>query len=357
MKNRIKRFATAILVVILLLPFSLTGVAASPGKDITILFTHDLHSHLLPTRLEYGGTYGGYARLMHVINQQKTLHPDALLVDAGDFSMGSLFQTAFTTQALELRIMGLMGYDVTTFGNHDYDYLQDGLISMLHAAVASGDPLPAIVEANYLPPASGEEGYNPEMHAALEEYGVKDYVILERGGVYFAIFGLFGFNADYCAPNSGMVFYDPIKTAQKTVDAAKAECLEKYGQEPVVICLSHSGTKGGKGEDYEIARKTKGIHVIVSGHTHTTLTKPITVSGNSMHLNFATSALGDITVSLCDENGRAIEGYTSFPIFGNSVDRPVEFEKPLAALNGKQVSIRFRMKDAQLYSFAFAEEA
>ncbi len=87
------------------------------------------------------------------------------------------------------------------------------------------------------------------------------------------------------------------------------------------------------------------------------LTKPITVSGNSMHLNFATSALGDITVSLCDENGRAIEGYTSFPIFGNSVDRPVEFEKPLAALNGKQVSIRFRMKDAQLYSFAFAEEA
>ncbi|MBE6886472.1 MAG: bifunctional metallophosphatase/5'-nucleotidase [Ruminococcaceae bacterium] len=315
MKNHLKRLAAAILAAILLLSLSLPGAAASSATDITILFTHDLHSHLLPARSETGGTYGGYAKLMHVINQQKELHPDALLEDAGDFSMGSLFQTAFSTHALELRIMGIMGYDVTTFGNHDYDYLQSGLISMLRAAVASGDPLPAIVEANYLPPASGEEGYDPEMHAALEEYGVKDYMILERGGVYFVIFGIYGFDADDCAPNSGMVLYDPIETAQKTVDAAKAECLEKYGQEPVVICLSHSGTEDGKGEDYELAQKTEGIHVIVSGHTHTTLAKPITVNNTQIVSASAYSKyLGVLELNRSQSGAVSLTGYQLIPI-------------------------------------------
>ncbi len=83
------------------------------------------------------------------------------------------------------------------------------------------------------------------------------------------------------------------------------------------------------------------------------VTKPVTVDGDVMKLNFATSALGGITVSLLDENGEALEGYTSYTMFGDSVDRPVEFEKPLAALLGKKVRIRFAMKDAKLYSFIF----
>ena len=83
------------------------------------------------------------------------------------------------------------------------------------------------------------------------------------------------------------------------------------------------------------------------------LTKPLTVSGDEMSLNFATSALGGITVSVCDENGDVLDGYTSYTIFGDTVDRPVEFEKPLSALKGKTVRLRFGLKDAQLYSFVF----
>ncbi len=83
------------------------------------------------------------------------------------------------------------------------------------------------------------------------------------------------------------------------------------------------------------------------------LTKPITVNEDEMRLNFATSALGGVTVAVCDENGDALDGYTSYTMFGDSTDRPVEFEKPLSDLKGKTVRLRFGMKDAQLYSFVF----
>ena len=130
---------------ILILMGCFAGVTASQeGTEATILFTHDLHSHFLPAVKEGGGEYGGYARLMTVIRQQREVDPNAILVDGGDFAMGSLFQTAYATAALELRMMGAMGYDATTFGNHEYDYLSSGLTAMLNAALESGDPLPAL---------------------------------------------------------------------------------------------------------------------------------------------------------------------------------------------------------------------
>ena len=276
------RFLSVILAILTLLSLCiLPGTAEATAEDeITILFTHDLHSHLLPAANETGGgEYGGYARLMTAIKEQKAIDPDAILVDGGDFAMGSLFQTAYPTSAIELRMMGAMGYDATTFGNHEYDYLQSGLIGMLNAAADSGDPVPTIVNSNYWPPSEGQEGYSDAMWDALANYGVKKYTILERGGVYYALFGIFGFDADACAPNSGMIMEDPIETAKAAVAAAVADCQSLYGADPVVICLSHSGTSGGKGEDYELAEAVDGIDVIISGHTHTTLREPIRVNG------------------------------------------------------------------------------
>ncbi len=275
-----KRITAIILLLCLLLPLAVPVSAEAETKQVTVLFTHDLHSHLLPSAAEDGGEYGGYARLMTAIKEQKELYPDAILVDAGDFSMGSLFQTAYTTSALELRMMGAMGYDVTTFGNHEFDYLPQGLASMLNAAADSGDPVPAIVNANYLPPKEGEPGYGEDAAAvteAMDNYGVQPYVILERGGIPIVVMGLMGYDGDDCAPNSGMVFEDPAVAAQRVVDEATAQCVEEYGMEPVVIALSHAGTSGGEGEDYDLAQKVDGIHLIISGHTHTTLNAPIEV--------------------------------------------------------------------------------
>lgn len=260
--------------------FSVLGTAllclalcfAISAKEATVLFTHDLHSHLLPSRDEDGGEFGGYARLMTAINGQKEEFPDAILVDGGDFSMGSLFQSAYTTSAIELRMMGEMGYDATTFGNHEFDYLQDGLVSMLN--VASGYNVPRIVMSNYLPPEDNEAVKN-----AFENYGIKDYIVIERGGIYFVLFGIFGYDSDDCAPNSGMILHEPVEVATRVVAEAVEYCKNEFGAEPVVICLSHGGTSNGEGEDYELAKAVDGIDLIISGHTHTTLDKPIFVNG------------------------------------------------------------------------------
>jgi 2',3'-cyclic-nucleotide 2'-phosphodiesterase (5'-nucleotidase family) len=220
-----------------------------------------------------------------------------------------------------------MGFDATTFGNHEYDYLQSGLKSMLQAAVASGDPVPPIVCGNYLPPVEGQEGYDAELWDAYNDYGVKKYIILERGGVYYVLFGIFGFDADDCAPNSGMVFEDPATVAQEIVKTAVADCEATYGAHPVVVCLSHSGTSGGEGEDYALAEAVEGIDVIVSGHTHTTLREPITVN-NTLIVSAAEYGrnLGVLKVKF-DGQAVTLADYQLVP-----VDENVEEDPAIAAL-------------------------
>lgn len=322
----LKHVLSLVLVMCILLPAALTASASTIAEQATILFTHDLHSHLLPSKEEDGGEYGGYARLMTVIKQQKELFPDAVLVDGGDFSMGSLFQTAYTTSAIELRMMGAMGYDVTTFGNHEFDYLPKGLASMLNVAASCGDQVPMIVDANYLPPEEGETGYTSDAEAvwnALETYGVQDYILLERGGIYYAIFGLTGFDSDDCAPNSGMILDDPAETAQRTVDAAKAECFETYGVEPLVVALSHSGTENGQGEDYELAKNVDGIHLIISGHTHTTLTEPIQVNNTwIVSAGEYGKYLGVVQMDYTHDGEAVLTDYTLIPVDGTLEEDP-----------------------------------
>ena len=65
---------------------------------------------------------------------------DTLILDGGDFSMGTLIQTVYDTEAAELRMLGYLGCDVSTLGNHEFDYGSDGLADMLNAAVSSGEP-------------------------------------------------------------------------------------------------------------------------------------------------------------------------------------------------------------------------
>ena len=304
--------------------FSISASAAET-ENATILFTHDLHSHFLPITDENGNSCGGYARLMTVINEQKEKHPDAILVDGGDFSMGSLFQTAYKTSALELKMMGAMGYDVTTFGNHEFDYLPSGLISMLNAAKSGGEYVPQIVDANYLPAVKCDNLSDPAAYMqALKDYGVKDFTIIERNGIYFAVFGIFGYDADDCAPNSGMVLADPIETAQKTVNAAVGECKALYGKEPVVVCLSHCGTDDGEGEDYELAKAVEGIDVIISGHTHTTLSEPVIVN-NTVIASAGDYGryLGVINLSFSEDGTSSLDSYELIPV-NNTVEEDEE---------------------------------
>ena len=266
----------------------------------TILFTHDLHSHFLPQPTAAGGESGGYARLKTVIDGERAMNPDALLVDGGDFSIGSLIQTLYTTQAAELRTMGAMGYDAVTIGNHEFDHKGTGFGEMLNSAKAAQTTamglltdsqypprnleayqaqygpltlaLPALLEANYAPADD-----NPDrafIRSAMENYGVTDCVTLERGGVTYGLFGLMGVDSDECAPTSGFTRTDAAKAAKRCVETLKGEGAE------IIVCLSHSGTGDSlaSSEDEELAKAVDGIDVIVSGHTHSTLAEPLVVN-------------------------------------------------------------------------------
>lgn len=280
MKSKITSLTAALLIALILLgSLCMTAFADKENNEITILFTHDMHSHFLPITDNAGNELGGFSRLKTAIDTERLKYPDAVLADGGDFSMGSLFQTAFTTSALELRMLGHLGYDATTFGNHEFDYLQSGLADMLRSAKRSGDKLPYIVEANYLPHKAGEKGYNEDIIKAFDEYGVKDYIILERGGIYYCFFGIFGYDSDDCAPNSNMVLEAPEECAKRVISEATEYCESTYGEKPVMICLSHSGTNGdGTGEDCDLAKNVNGIDVIISGHTHTEYNAPVKIN-------------------------------------------------------------------------------
>lgn len=267
--------------------------------EATILFTHDLHAHFLPQVAADGSESGGYARLKTAIDRQRELHPDALLVDGGDFSIGSLIQTLCTTQAAELRTMGAMGYDAATVGNHEFDHGSVGFAKMLEAAKGAQHEtmrlladsrypsplmqdyaerygpltfsLPAVLGANYSVSADNPDG--EFIRAAMEDYGVRDSVIIERGGIRYGIFGLMGVDADESAPTSGFELEDAVTAAKRSVKKLKGEGAE------FIICLSHAGTGESLpiSEDEELAKAVDGIDVIVSGHTHTTLAEPIVV--------------------------------------------------------------------------------
>lgn len=329
-----KRLFGLLLAVLVLGSLVMPAAAAEEARQVTILFNHDMHSHLQPASDENGSSYGGYARLKTVIDAQKAEHPDAVLLDGGDFSMGSLFQTVFATDAAELRVMGALGYDVTTFGNHEYDYRAAGLASMLNAAVDSGEPLPQIVEANYKPPVAGDAGYDEDAQAvwnAFERYGVRDYTVIERGGVNFAVFGINGVDSDACAPMSGMILQDPVQTAKDMVERIESEVAEPR----VVVCLSHSGTweDPAKSEDEILADSVDGIDVIVSGHTHTTLGEPIQVNDTYIvSCGEYSKNLGVITLNLTG-NGVTMADYELIPI-NDSVEEDEAIAAKIEAYKG-----------------------
>ena len=85
----------------------------------------------------------------------------------------------------------------------------------------------------------------------------------------------------------------------------------------------------------------------------TLTTKPMCLCADTLSLNFRTSARGFVYVTVLDEQGREIEGYRSCELFGDSLSRRVDFERPLSELRGRVIRFRFEMSDAELYALWF----
>ena len=280
MKRLLTSVALCLTMALLFTPFisSSAEAADSDGKEVDLLFLHDTHSHLdsfLTVQDSERVTLGGFARIKTLIGQAKAKNPDTLVLDAGDFSMGTLVQTIFDTYAPELRMLGELECEVTTLGNHEFDYRSAGLAGALNAAAGSGDPIPAMVLCNVDWKTMEADGLTQEQQLlkdAFAAYGVKDYTVITKGDVKIAVLGVFGEDSLACAPTCVLKFRDISEAAAETVKR-----IRENEEVDMIVCVSHSGTSPDerKSEDEILAKNVPEIDLIVSGHTHTSLAEPI----------------------------------------------------------------------------------
>jgi 5'-nucleotidase len=255
------------------------------GK-LVILHTNDLHSRLngfspeaeyTPLSIGDDPTLGGFARIATIIREEKEKNGnDILVLDAGDFLMGSLFHALETHTGFHLRLMKEMGYDVVTTGNHEFDFGPEALASIIKLA-GNCASVPFIVASNLV---FSEKENDDDSLATLFETGiVQPFLIIEKAGIKIGIIGILGYSAIHDAPLARPIkFADPVKTARKY-----ARHLKERVKADMVICLSHSGVtkdKNGQwaGEDINLAHKVPEIDLIISGHTHTLLNNPIIIN-------------------------------------------------------------------------------
>lgn len=250
--------------------------------EVSVIFTHDMHSHMDADRVSKHGKVvevGGFGKLKTAMDQVKTDYPDSFILDGGDFSMGTPYQTIFSKEASELKMMKFLGYEATTFGNHEFDYRARGLASMLQAAAGKG---PQLLCANIdWEKTLQDESLKDDakiLKEACDAYGVKDYTVLEHDGIRMAVFGLLGESAVEYAPESGLMFKDAQETAKDVVNEIKNK-----EDVDLIVCISHCGTienetdKMEDAEDYQLAENVPDIDLIVSGHSHTTLDETVQV--------------------------------------------------------------------------------
>lgn len=316
-----RRVVAVLLTAMMLLPQAVsveTVLAAEEPKTLDVMFVHDTHSHLNTfTTVTEDGTaeVGGFSRIKTLIDEQKAKNPDTLLLDGGDFSMGTLVQTIFEEEAAELRMLGELGFEVTTLGNHEFDYRSKGLANMFKNAVETGENVPELLVCNIdwetMESAGLNEGQQM-LYDAFEEYGAKDYVVIEKGDVDIAVIGVFGKDALECAPTCELIFKDPVEAVKETV--AEIQANEDVD---MIACVSHSGTweDESKSEDEILAKEVPELDLIISGHTHSSLYEPI-VHGDTYIVSAGEYGknLGSLTMEQKADGRWTMTAYELIPI-------------------------------------------
>jgi 5'-nucleotidase len=228
-------------------------------KKITILHTNDVHSYIDPFPADHprNPNMGGVARRASLIESIRMEEENVLLLDAGDIFQGTPYFNYYGGE-LEFKLMSMMHYDAATMGNHDFDNGIDGFYAQLPHAKFE------FVSANY-----------DFKNTILNEH-VKPFKIFNKGGIKIGVFGL-GIELEGLVDKKAYketVYLDPIEIAQDMTRILKHK--EKCD---LVICLSHLGysykNEPNKISDVVLAKKTKDIDLIIGGHTHTFLNKPV----------------------------------------------------------------------------------
>lgn len=249
-KKQIQMKIKDIKVILFVLALLLPTLSVSAQKHLTILHTNDTHSCVMPLSVHLADTLqagrGGFLRRIAMLKEERRKDPGLLLFDSGDFCQGSPYYTLFKGD-VESGLMNMMHYDAGTIGNHEFDF---GLENMARVFKRLNFP---IVCANY------------RFHECGLDKIVKPYVILKRNGLKIGVFGL--------SPRlDGLVdhknyrsteYLDPVKTAQEMADLLKTKHCD------LVVCISHLGWEEKGMGDQEVISHTRGIDLVLGGHSHT----------------------------------------------------------------------------------------
>ncbi len=325
----------------LIVGFTLLFVSAALAQQtakLVILHTNDLHSKLRgfapetaysPLVTGDDATVGGFARISTLIAAERAAAGDNLLVlDAGDFLMGTLFHHFEAEDGFQLRLMKSMGYDVVSIGNHEFDDGPVTFAQIVEAGAANG-MIPEMVLSNIV--FSDKEAADDRLENLFNDDVIKRHIILDRPdlGLKIGVFALMGIDAADVAPAAAPVtFAKQIKSARKSVKELRNQGCN------MIICLSHSGLSKDEdgeyeGEDYKLASKVKGIDLIISGHTHTTLNEPLIVKGIPIVQTGSYGAnLGRITFNV--ENGKAVFEVAELVLVNDEVQGDAEVEALIA---------------------------
>jgi 5'-nucleotidase len=235
-------------------------LAGERRVQVTILHTNDVHSRIEPFPMDGSPNQGlgGVARRAALIHKIRSEQKNVLLLDAGDIFQGTPYFNLFGGE-LEMKLMSDMGYDAATMGNHDFDNGLEGFAKQLPKA-----NFPILI-ANY------------NFDDTILRGKTIPYTIFKKEGVRIGVFGL-GIELDGLVDkkNYGQTVYlDPIAKANEI-----AAELRKHHRCHLVICLSHLGYRynENKVSDRVLAAQTRGIDLIIGGHTHTFMPQPESIS-------------------------------------------------------------------------------
>ncbi len=233
----------------------LLSVAGYP-QDLVILHTNDTHSNIETITSGRNAGYGGFQRVANYFDKVRHENNNVLVLDAGDYNQGTPYFTLFKGTT-EVMLYNAMGYDAVCLGNHEFDNGQQQLADRLKQA-----KYPTLC-ANY------DFSKSP-----LKDL-IKPWIIINKGGRKIGIIGVL-LNLKGYVSESGradIIYKDPIKTANKLARQLK------HGEKcDLVIVLSHLGYDGGDKEnpsDTELAKYSRNIDIIIGGHSHTFLEKPV----------------------------------------------------------------------------------
>lgn len=226
---------------------------------LVILHTNDTHSRLDPFPMDGSRNQGlgGVAKRAEIVKKIRAREPHVLLLDAGDIFQGTPYFNFYKGEP-EIKAMSYLGYDATTVGNHDFDAGMENLATQLRLHAR----FPMLV-CNYNVSGTPLEG------------NVKPYQLFKKGPLTIGVLGV-GIEGKGLIPDQlfgSTVYLDPIAEANKVADR-----LRKQEHCDLVICLSHLGnryTTERKVSDEDLAKESEEIDLIIGGHTHTFLEKPL----------------------------------------------------------------------------------